>query len=268
MSAPQKKYFKELKALFLDFFKYLYTSREIYTANQQLWASSSSLHSQLKAASDGSWGLRIDPPWAIDIVEDNYFCETRAAYLLVGGAIEVDDFCFRRYNFSVSIVRNSQSSVKSKRLFLSCCEKRYNKESRIVRRFHFDTGEGTPENYENSSHMQFGGLCDRDKIAVMEKENASLHYCLDNLIDIPRFPYPPIDIIVLLDILLRQFKTSIDRSFVETRSWLELVNRSEDFRLKAYYTKINEYFNKKGIEVRGTTVKTLFESLCEKDCGF
>ena len=114
--------------------------------------------------------------------------------------------------------------------------------------------------------MQFGGSCNRDEEAVRLKEDAELHYCLDNLIEIPRFPYPPIDIILLLDILLRQFDTKVDRGFVEDPSWLRLVLRSEDFRIKAYYKKINDYFRHKG-NIQ-PPIKTLFESLCEKDCGF
>jgi len=268
MSANPQKYFRDLKALFMDFFKYLYTSSQIYTSSHELYEISSMLFTQLRGASDGSWSLNFDPPWAFDIVEDRYFSETRAAYLLVGGIIEVENFTFRKYDFSVSIIRNSQSSMKTKRLLVSCCEKHYNKESRIVRRFHFDTGEGKPENYESSSHMQFGGLFDRDKTAVMEKENASLHYCLDNLIDIPRFPYPPIDIIVLLDLLLRQFKTLIDRSFIETGTWLDLVNRSENFRLWSYYKQIHRYFEQKGKNRKNTQNRTLFEFLCDQDCTF
>jgi hypothetical protein len=268
MSADHRKYFQKLKALFLDFFKYLYTSREIFTVSHELYEISLRLYSQLSAASDGSWGLSFDPPWAFDIIEDKYFNETRAAYLLVGGALEVENFSFKRYDFSVSIIRNSQSSMKTKRMLVSCCEKQHKRESRIVRRFHFDTGKGKLENYESSSHMQFGGLSDQDKIAVKEKENASLHYCLDNLIDIPRFPYPPIDIIVLLDILLRQFKTLIDRSFYETRTWLDLVSRSENFRLWSYYEQIHEYFEQKGKNRENTQNRTLLEFLCGEDCTF
>lgn len=226
----ERAFLAEFKKLLIDFFKHIYSSKEFWAENRAMYDSSISLYSKLKGADDDSWSVNIDPPWIVNIVDDDYF-EKYDAYLVIGGEIEAGNGKFQKYNFFFSIVRNSHSSEESKNRFLSCCEKNPDtkNKSRIVRRFHFDTGKGKPGILEANSHMQFGGICHEGQ-AVRKFEGADLHYCLDNKIEIPRFPYPPIDIIVLLDILLRQFRTSIDRSFLEKKNglnWLEEVKISD-----------------------------------------
>jgi len=266
----EQKYLAEFRKLFIDFLKHMHTSKEVYTANKAIPNYAISLYSTLKGADDDSWYLRIDPPWIVPITEDDYF-ERYGSYLVIGGEIQVEERKLRKYNFYVSMVRNSNSSEESKHGYLSCCEKdaRTRAKSRIVRRFHFDTGKGIPEILEPRSHIQFGGICHEEQ-AIREYEGVDLHYCLDNKIRIPRFPYPPIDIVILLDILLRQFKTSIDRSFLEKPEWLKLVRRSEDLRLQRYYSRINEYYQGKKTNEgkKRVKLKTLFETLCENECIF
>lgn len=258
-------YITEFKKLLLDFFSHIYSSREFWAENKTIYDSAMSLYSKLKSAEDTSWYLSIDPPWIVSLVNDDYFGKYEG-YLVIGGEIEVGDEEFKKYNFYFSVVRNSRSPKNSKDRFLSCCEKNPDarNKSRIVRRFHFDAGEGKPEILEAKSHMQFGGICHEEQ-TIGNFEGADLHYCLDNKIKIPRFPYPPVDIILLLDILLRQFGTSIDRSFVEKKEWLKLVSRSEDCRLDRYYSEINKYFAEKKGKAK---IQTLFEFLCEKECIF
>jgi len=266
MSQGQRVYFQSFKNLFLDFLKYLFNSKEINTVNKSISDFSLSWYSHLKEANADHWRLSIDPPWALEIVEDKYLGKN-TAYLLIGGEIEIHNFSFKSYNFYATIVKKAQHASHDTHTYLSCCEKEYGNTSRVVRRFHFDTGNENPETYESSSHMQFGGIYDREISAVKEREDVILHCCLDNKITLPRFPYPPIDIIVLLDMLLRQFNTFVERSFLETKTWLDLVRRSEDFRMKSYYCKINQYFNQKNPVVPAQN-RTLFEFFCGKDCVF
>jgi len=265
----EEAYLVEFKKLFIDFFKHMYASKEVHAAKTAIPSYSISLYSMLKDADDDSWFLSIDPAWIVPIKEDDYF--GNGAYLIIGGEIQVDEREFKKYNFYFSIVRSSHSSEESKNRYLSCCEKRtcIKKKGRIVRRFHFDTGKGIPETLEARSHLQFGGICHEEQ-AIREYEGVDVHYCLDNKIRIPRFPYPPIDIVVLLDILLRQFETSIDRSFLEKAEWVKLVRRSEDLRLQRYYSRINEYYRRKKTEEgrKRVKLKTLFETLCENECIF
>lgn len=257
----------EFKKLLIDFLKLIRTSKEIWSGNSAIADSSTSLYSILKAADDDSWSLYFDPPWIVPITKDDYF-EDNSAYLVIGGEIKVDHGDVKKFNFYFSIIRSSHSSMefKKKILCLSCCERDFKDKSRIVRRFHFDTGEGIPEILKAKSHLQFGGICHEHQ-AIKEFEGVDLHYCLDNKMKIPRFPFPPIDIIILLDILLRQFETSIDRSFVEKSEWRRLVRKSEDFRLCRYYFRIHDYFLQKRTRDR-RSLKTLLEYLCDKDCVY
>lgn len=268
LSAKQQKYFRDLKTLFLDFFKHLFTNNEIYASNSELGTTCLTLHSKLKATGDGTWCINFDPPWAIDIIKNKYFGGQKVAYLLVGGIVNVENYSFKNYGFYVTIIRNSYSKSKRKRCLTSCCEKHFRKESRIVRRYHFDVAHANLKTYETISHFQFGGIHNKDQIAVLKKEGVPLHYCLDNQLDIPRFPYPPIGFIMLLDMLLRQFQTSIDTSFIESNNWLNLVSKSENFRISSYYEKISQYLKNKPRDIKNSEIKTLFGYLCSDKCVF
>lgn len=260
-----KSNFSEYKKLLVKFFQHLRNSKEIWSAGTNIYDSASSLHSILKDADENSLWISIDPPWVIPIINDPYF-EQYDAYLVLGGEIKVSEKKFEKYNFYCSIVRRATASNESKKKYNSSCElgdfKNY---CRIVRRFHFDTGEGIPENLETKSHLQFRGIC-QEKLAITNYEKVDLHYCLDNKIRVPRFPYPPISIIELLDILLRQFRTSVEETFIKKKEWAKLVIRSEDFRLEKYYSQISDYYKRKNI--KDIKPKTLFETLCEEDCIF
>lgn len=162
--------------------------------------------------------------------------ENNAAIIVIGREIEVGNNEFKKFNFYVSIIRNCFSSNKSKSKYISCCEGFCKNDSSVVRRFHFDISIRIPEIFETKSHLQFGGIC-HEQSAFFEYYGSNLHYCLDNRIDIPRLPYPPLDIITLLDIFLRQFNTSIDYTFEKKKEWIDLVRKSEDFQLKNITSK-------------------------------
>lgn len=264
----EDKYFEEYKGLLIRFLNYLFNSEEILNIPEhgiKIYESVRSLLLELKGTNSDFWSLNINPPWSIPIIDDDYF-ENYSAYLVLGGEIQVERNNFKSYNFFCSIIRGAYSSPEAKKKYNSCCENGDFRECcRIVRRFHFDTSDGIPEKLEAKSHLQFGGICLEEE-AIKEYEKVDLHYCLDNKIEIPRLPYPPLGIIELLDILLRQFNTPIDRKFIEDSEWIYLVKQSEDFRLFRYYSIINNYYIRKNKGVGKP--KTLFETLCEKDCIF
>ncbi len=262
----ENNFFIEYKKLLSHFFFHMHTSREINASNTNLSDLSIKLYSGLKKT-DENWSCTLNPSWIIPITKNKYFIENYAAYLVIGGEIEVDNNNFKKFNFYISIIRRSKSSDPNNSKYLSCCERDHYNEPRVVRRFHFDTGAGIPELLETKSHLQFGGIC-HEKLAVYEYERKDIHYCLDNKLYIPRLPYPPLDIITLLDIILRQFNTSIDHAFERKKEWIKLVSRSEDFRLKKYYNQINNYFKQKEVGTRKVNPKTLFQNLCEEDCVF
>ena len=115
------------------------------------------------------------------------------------------------------------------------CEHKHVYKDRLIRRFHFDLATGTSEDNKPVSHFQFGGN---------EYTNQYL-YSLNPRIGIPRIPYPPIDFIILFDMMLRQFKTKIHSNFYDSGDWVSCVKISEKYRLKAYYEAVQKYFGAK-----------------------
>ena len=65
------------------------------------------------------------------------------------------------------------------------------------------------------SHFQFGG----------KEPNKQYVHSLNPRIGIPRIPYPPIDFIILFNMMLRQFKTKITSRFYDNREWIYCVKK-------------------------------------------
>jgi len=227
--------------------------------------SSFQVYGKLKSCPNNSWTFQIIPPWIIPIMGKKGYFENDQATLVIGGEISVTDCIFSKYNFFVSIVRNHNNS-ENDRTYDSCCEEQKKCVNRIVRRFHFDTGAGKEFTLETNSHIQFGGLC-HEKGAVEKYYGKPLHYCLDNKLDTPRIPHPPLDIILIFDLIIRQFETAVEREFVEKSEWINLVRGSEDFRLRKYYDQIEKYYKNKTAK-HSKYRKTLFETMCDKDFEF
>jgi len=144
--------------------------------------------------------------------------------LIIGGVIEGNgcEITFSSLSFCISFATDSSYQVKSSD---SCCLKSQGNQRRIVRRFHFDyqpQSKGHPV-----SHLQYGG-----KFPTVP-EYSAYHYCIEDFIENPRFHYPPIDIVLLLDMLLNEFPTSLSRLSSE-REWRGYVLKSQNLWWKGY----------------------------------
>lgn len=220
---------REYKNHLQVFFEYIFNNGDINVKCPQISGYAKRIFSKLKSyKDDANWSLSIDPPWIISIENDKDF-RNRSAYLLISGKVEVRNAAFTFYSFSVCIVIDSK----------------------IVRRFHFDVDTGISTILKPKCHMQYGGK------AFEQNFMPDLNYSVDPGIKKPRFPFPPIDIILLLDLALRQFGTSIGQKFVEEAFWKSLVKQSERIRLNDYYYQIQQYFDNLNADKR-----TLFEKLC------
>jgi len=210
-------------------FKYISNNPDINAKCYDISGHAKSIFSKLKSYKSAiNWSLLIEPPWKIPIENDKNF-RNHSAYLLISGIMEVRDLKFTRYSFSVCIVKGNN----------------------IIRRFHFDVGTGSTGILKPICHMQYGGK------AHELNSDPNLNYHLDPSIEKPRFPFPPIDFILLLDLLLRQFNTTLGKKFIEERNWKRLVKESERYRLQNYYFQIHRYFNN-----INNKRHTLFEELC------
>jgi hypothetical protein len=170
----------------------------------------------------------MEPPWLISIVNDENFRD-HPGYLLIGGKIEVRNCLFTFYSFSLCIVINGK----------------------IARRFHFDIDTGNGKATKPQCHMQYGGEAHELNF------NPGLDYSLHPWMEKPRLPFPPLDIVLLLDFTLAQINTSLGPKFTKEANWKNLVKNSEKLRLKEYYDQIYQYLGNSDNDKL-----TLFEKLC------
>ncbi|XES76121.1 MAG: hypothetical protein ACBZ72_08000 [Candidatus Bathyarchaeia archaeon] len=185
-----------------------------------------------------NWSLKIDPPWKIPIENDDRYFSQNEAILMLSGILSVENLNFQMYSFVSSIVLKSQKNNDAQITQIPLedyCEHKHIHKDRLVRRFHFDLAIGENQDNKPVSHFQFGG-----------KEYTNQYpYSLNPKIGIPRIPYPPIDFIILFDMMLRQFKTKIPNSFYDSKDWVSCVKVSEEYRMKAYYEAVVKYFGVK-----------------------
>ena len=205
------------------------------------------------------WSFTIDPPWIMPLRNSEGYFSADEAYLVIGGEFTVKDFVVVTENYYLTIIRKHGSKTQ----YVSCCEKDHNMENRIVRRYHFDKCEGDSEKYEANNHVHFGGTIEDLASFCHYVGGEGLHYCLDNNLDPPRFPYPPLDFVLMIDLFLHQFQTSINKNFLNTNEWIEIVKKSEDFQLKQYYDAITKYYSDK-LNKRIDKHSTILKKLCEK----
>jgi hypothetical protein len=237
--------------------------------------SSEQVFSKIKTSkSKDYWAFQIEPPWIIPIKNAEGYFKPNEAFLVIGGEVAVNKGIIIKENYYLTIIKErspkkddqteTRVEVETEKVYHSCCEKEHTQEHRIVRRFHFDKGPGAPDKHETNNHVQFGGSIEDLASFCQYVGGGQLHYCLDNNLDPPRLPYPPLDIVLILHLFLQQFQTSIKKTFLETPEWLCLVRKSEDFQLRYYYDQILKYYSDKE-DGRISKVTTLFETMCNPD---
>ena len=101
----------------------------------------------------------------------------------------------------------------------------HNNCKRVMLRFHFDFKEPNGKQLEPKYHFHVGGRCRTDD------ENC----WLPEQIDIPRFPCPPMDLILICEFLLINFFPKESEQLRKKPEWQSLVRKSQDLFLKPYY---------------------------------
>ena len=213
-----------------------------------------SMFSKLKTAKNKEWSADISP-FEIPIQDANL--ERHHPSLLIGGSIIGKGEEIRWYSLSVCVTFttdiNDQKVVKGmsesgNANIASCCLSKHSKRKRIVRRFHFDYQPD--ESNKSTFHLQYGG---KHQISAFTDD---MHYCLEHFLEIPRFPYPPMDLVLLIDLMIREFTTPL-RKWREETNWKNLVFESQKILWKTYWNQLSEYFNE-------SSKKTIHELMYDK----
>jgi hypothetical protein len=95
-------------------------------------------------------------------------------------------------------------------------------------------------------HIQYGGKA---------SELSDYHYCQDSWLEKPRLPSPPIDVLLLLYLIIRQFLPQTSEQF-EDSEWVALIRKSEKLVWGAYYDRIARQLNRNSNAL-------LYDELCD-----
>lgn len=198
---------------------------------------------------EGSWYFEISPNLQLRL-SDFDEKEGKTAFIrdkegeaiaVVGGKVVVNDGEFKQINFNLSLILKEKSHddhLTTDKIcnVQSCCLGEYSDEWRVVRRFSFDFNEGDRDiDGAPVSHLEYGRKFQKGKTEGLNTP----HYCLDRSILKPRIPYPPMDFVLLLDMLFDQYN---NLSRAKTKEWVSIVRDSERLFLRQYYQNLSEYF--------------------------
>lgn len=130
---------------------------------------------------------------------------------------------------------------------VSCCFEKCKRSGsrRIVRKFHFDYQPH--DNIKPDFHIQYGGkFKEESRLGVC-------HYCLEHFIDEPRLFYPPMDLVLVFDLMLHTFETKLDKIKGEG-DWKGIVRKSQQYLWSKYWGELDSIS-------KSTTGDTVHESL-------
>jgi len=114
---------------------------------------------------------------------------------------------------------------------------------RVMLRFHFDRRAPNVEHPEPLYHLQVGGI-------TSDNENC----WLPKKVDVPRFLYPPMDIILLFELVLINFFHKDYEKIREKPEWIKLVRKSQEFFQRPYFEICYRCFNQGSDTLMGNLV--------------
>lgn len=181
---------------------------------------------QLESGSIRDWKLNTPIPWTVPL-DWREIQPPATAVLEIGVNIDVRGGRIDQHVVVFSVVATGGNiPVPPKD---SCCRHAFPTASRIIRRVHFDIDVARSGDERPRTHLQIGGQLD-ESLA-----DSPRHYCQDSYLDIPRIPCAPMDPILLLEVLIRQFHPESLASLTEEPDWRGLVRVSEELWLRKHY---------------------------------
>lgn len=230
---PRNNVSREVRNHLLKAFEYIMFNSDFASLHGDQYKSVSFAYDKLKNTKDDrNWRIEI-PQFEVPIKDHKLHSHSPA--FLIGGIIQAENGTPTYLSFSLSIVFTTKThSVGSGRVVnaTSCCLPNYLNKKRIVRRFHFDfQPTNTP-----SSHIQYGGKFSESGYLT------DCHYCLEHFLEDPHIHYPPMDLVLLLDLTIREFETCLQKWRQET-NWRSLVLESQNLWWKEYWNRWAHYIN-------------------------
>lgn len=192
---------------------------------------------KMKGIKNGKWSITI-PHLEIPICGKEF--AKHDPRFLIGGIIEAKEGKIVYSTFSISIIfttKTSEESSDNGSLNIpSCCLNENIEKRRIVRHFHFDFQPKS--NKEPISHFQYGGKFPEDE------QFKDYHYCLEHKLKIPRIFFPPMDLVLVFDLIIREFNTPLEK-WIDDPSWKKLVFQSQKLWWEEYWKESIKHLRNK-----------------------
>lgn len=170
--------------------------------------------------------------WKIPITTNNVCGAPGQAALYIEGYITTENFPQLAQCITVSVILTPSKNVDPSDGYDSPILKKGH--DIVVRRIHFDydpAAAGHPR-----SHVQYGGN-------FRGEQHNQVRYELFERPKEPRIPYPPYDIVLCMDLILRQFETPL-RPIVDDQPWVDICRESEKLLVKGYYLGLSDHISK------------------------
>lgn len=103
---------------------------------------------------------------------------------------------------------------------------------RVMLRFHIDRRTLDLKNPEPCYHLHVGGIPDDSENCWIPKQ-----------IKEPRFPFPPMDLILLSEFVLVNFFPIESKDLREKPEWKSLVKKSQEIFIRPYFTECVKFLN-------------------------
>lgn len=241
--------------LLINVFEFLATSPDIRRCAHGSIETIGKALSELKGIKSSrreDWRFSLTPNIEFEISKNAFCGPPGRTHLVIGGQLNVEKGLLKDQSITVCVVTEAESELDEEQKRKHGCGTWDTSVRTVVRRFHFDFDPSQMQKDRPPIHLQYGGKFDPDHLASGFEYN----YELFRAIDLPRLPSPPYDFILLLDMLLKQFRVKVSGITQESR-WRSLVRTSETLWLLPYFQKITEYLES------SDRVNSVYEQLCE-----
>lgn len=218
--------------------------------------------SELRNGADDNWKLNIDPNWIIRIKVPEVVSRTDQSrdfaiedgWAVIGGIINVKHGEFTEYSLNLAFLAESDTENRGQDINAPCCWRAdHDDKWRVAKRYHFDIdpGNGSDES-KPITHLQSRGKFDDGHLPGFLADQG-VHYCATPL-DKPRLAYPPMDPILLIQMVLDQYGCPQQ---LGTDHWPSEVMTSESKLWGRYYARIADHF---GTDDRSQSFDTLISN--------
>lgn len=227
-------------------------SHQIPDADDSIAGALRSAKTDLEEASVDSWELSFDPFLIFDLSSSRDYPNGNGQARL-GTHIKVKDGEYEMFSSTLLLAIKQEGHDPPTELDYCCIDRATRDESwktlyHVLEQIHwdFDTGRESDE-LKPACHFQIGGKIPDE---AFDSDYEEYHYCSNGL-DKPRIPHPPMDPILILNMLVDQYESL--ESFNQYE-WTGMVKQGEE-------TLWNPYFNATYgmINVDGSSVMELMQ---------